>query len=62
MAKFKLDSKNSMIGGVCAGLEDYTGIDVTIWRIIFLLGMLLTTFPFFLIYNYIVDCITNKII
>ena len=25
---------NRMLGGVCGGLEDYTGIDVTIWRLI----------------------------
>ena len=26
---------NKMIAGVCGGLEDYTNIDATIWRIIF---------------------------
>ena len=26
-----------MFGGVCGGLEDYTGIDVTLWRLIFVL-------------------------
>ena len=24
-----------MIAGICGGLEDYTGVDVTIWRIVF---------------------------
>ncbi|MBL8122387.1 PspC domain-containing protein [Candidatus Saccharibacteria bacterium] len=25
------------IAGICGGLEDYTGLDATLWRIIFLL-------------------------
>lgn len=28
--------KDKKIAGVCGGLAQYTGIDVTIWRIIFL--------------------------
>jgi len=50
MAKFKLDEKNSMIGGVCSGLGDYTNVDVSIWRLIFIFGTLFTTFPFSLVY------------
>lgn len=26
---------NRMIAGVCGGLGDYTGIDATVWRLIF---------------------------
>jgi phage shock protein C len=31
-----------MIGGVCAGLGDYFGIDPTLIRLVFVLGALLT--------------------
>jgi len=30
--------KNGAIGGVCAGLADYTGIDVSFIRIMFIFG------------------------
>ncbi len=26
-----------ILGGVCGGLEDYTGIDTVLWRVIFVL-------------------------
>lgn len=38
MAKKLYRSRSDkMIAGVCGGLADYSGIDVTIWRIIFVL-------------------------
>lgn len=33
-------SKNRMIAGVCGGLEDFSGIDATIWRLIFVVLLL----------------------
>jgi len=42
--------RNCMLGGVCSGLEDYTNVDVVIWRLIFALGTLFTVFPFILVY------------
>lgn len=41
---------NRMIAGVCGGLEDMTGVDVTIWRLIFVLFMLPGGVPGILIY------------
>lgn len=42
--------KDSALGGVCSGLSDYTNVDVTIWRLLFVLGTLFTVFPFILTY------------
>lgn len=36
---FYLDKKNGQVMGVCAGLADYTGFDVTLVRILFVLGV-----------------------
>jgi phage shock protein C len=36
--KFYLDKRNAKWLGVCAGISDYTGVDVTIVRIGFVLG------------------------
>lgn len=38
--KFYLDKRNRKWSGVCAGLADYTGVDVTLIRV----GMVLLTF------------------
>ncbi|MBL4895089.1 MAG: envelope stress response membrane protein PspC [Emcibacter sp.] len=38
--KLYLDKINGKIGGVCAGISDYTGIDRTIIRIVSILGLL----------------------
>jgi len=37
--RFYLDKKNGQVMGVCAGLADYTGFDVTLIRILFVLGV-----------------------
>jgi len=37
--KFYLDKKHGKVMGVCAGLADYTGFDVTLIRILFVLGV-----------------------
>ncbi len=39
--KFYRDKQNGKVAGVCAGIADYTGIDVTVVRIGFLLAALL---------------------
>ena len=37
--KFYLDKRNGKVLGVCAGLADYTGFDVTLVRILMVLGV-----------------------
>ena len=39
--RFYLDKQNAKWSGVCAGIADYTGVDVTIIRIGFVLGFFL---------------------
>jgi phage shock protein C len=39
--KFYLDKKHGKVMGVCAGLADYTGFDVTLVRILFVLGVVM---------------------
>lgn len=34
--KYYRKDKGSMLGGVCSGLEEYTGIDSIFWRIGFI--------------------------
>lgn len=46
---YRIPSK-AVLGGVAAGLEERFGIDVSIIRVIFVLGTILTHGPFFLIY------------
>lgn len=37
--KFYLDKKNGKWAGVCAGIADYTGVDVTVVRLGFVIAM-----------------------
>jgi phage shock protein C len=37
--KFYLDKRNGKVMGVCAGLADYTGLDVTLVRILLMLAI-----------------------
>lgn len=37
--KFYLDKKDGKVMGVCSGLADYTGFDITLIRILFVLGV-----------------------
>jgi phage shock protein PspC (stress-responsive transcriptional regulator) len=39
-----------MVGGVCAGIGDFFGLDHSVVRLIFVLGMLLGFGSFFFIY------------
>jgi len=49
MKKLLLRKRESRIGGVCGGLGDYFGIDETIFRILFLVGIF-TPIPSIFIY------------
>ena len=46
---FRIPSK-SVIGGVCAGLANRFNIDVTLLRVLFILGLIFTNAPFFIFY------------
>jgi phage shock protein C len=44
-------SRNKMIAGVCAGIAEYFGWDVTLFRIVFVLASILSVaFPGILVY------------
>jgi len=47
--KFYLSKDKAIIGGVCAGLSEYIGMDVTVVRVLASL-LLLSTFPVFFLY------------
>ena len=47
--KFQLDGRNGKLWGVCAGLANYTGIDVTLIRIAAVVVTILGAFPWTLI-------------
>jgi phage shock protein C len=51
--RFYRDTQNGKLAGVCAGIADYTGIDVTVVRIAFVLGTFMgggfPIVPYFLI-------------
>jgi phage shock protein PspC (stress-responsive transcriptional regulator) len=49
MRKFYLQ-RGTFLGGVCAGLEKYTGLDVIFWRLAFLFTLKWTLLPYFLIW------------
>lgn len=48
--KFHLDKRESRWLGVCAGISDYTGINVTLLRILTVLGTIFTTSLLLLVY------------
>lgn len=50
MKKLLKNNKDKMIFGVCSGLSDVTGIDVSLIRILFVLGSLLTGSILFWLY------------
>jgi phage shock protein C len=44
-------SRNKMIAGVCAGIADYFGWDVTLFRVVYVLASILSAaFPGILVY------------
>ncbi len=48
--KFHLDKQSAKLGGVCAGIADYFDIDVTLVRILFVVGTLVGFGSLLLIY------------
>jgi phage shock protein C len=48
--KLRRSLSDAVIGGVCSGLSEWTNIDVTIWRLVFVIGSIFTLFPFPLLY------------
>jgi len=46
----KLQRQNGVIGGVCGGLAEFTGISVIFWRLLFLFLLLPGGLPGFLPY------------
>ena len=48
--KFYLDKQNAKWSGVCAGIADYTGVDVTVVRIGFVLSLFILGPMTFLVY------------
>jgi len=52
--KFYLDKQNAKWSGVCAGIADYTGMDVTLVRIGMVLLTILGGFPWTLIAYWVV--------
>ena len=48
--KFYLDKQNKKVAGVCAGIADYTGFDVTLVRIATVVLIVATSGPFVLAY------------
>lgn len=47
--RFTLDPRNGKLLGVCAGLANMTGIDVTIIRVVAVIGTVLGGFPWTLL-------------
>ncbi len=47
---FRLDKTNGKLAGVCAGIADYFGMDVTLVRILFVAGTLIGFGSLLLIY------------
>ena len=58
--RFYLDKQNAKWSGVCAGIADYTGMDVTLVRIGMVLLTLLGGFPWTLIAYWVVAAMAPK--
>ena len=58
--RFYLDKQNAKWSGVCAGIADYTGMDVTLVRIGAVLLTILGGFPWTLIAYWIVAAMAPK--
>ena len=56
--KFYLDKRNGKVMGVCAGIADYTGLDVTLVRIMFVSAVLMSGFsvlPLYFVAGFMAD-------
>jgi phage shock protein C len=60
MSKFTKNKKRGMIFGVCAGLSDYIGIDVTIIRLLTVFGAIVSGSLVFWIYLLLGILLPNK--
>jgi phage shock protein C len=58
--RFYLDKQNAKWSGVCAGIADYTGMDVTLVRIGMVLLTILGGFPWTLIAYWVVAAMAPK--
>ena len=56
--KFYLDKKNKQWAGVCSGIADYTGVDVTFVRVGFVLLTVMGGFPWTLVAYWIIAHVT----
>jgi len=56
--KFKRSESNSILFGVCGGIANYTKVDATLWRLIFVF-LFFTTIPITILYL-ITTLITTK--
>ena len=57
---FFKDEDNGCIAGVCAGLSDYFGGDVTLWRVLTFVLAVFTPLPIVLMYFIIALIAPNK--
>jgi len=57
--KFYLDRRNRKWSGVCAGIADYTGVDVTLVRVGTVLLTLLGGFPWTLVAYWLIAWLAN---
>jgi phage shock protein C len=57
--KFYLDKRNAKLMGVCSGIADYTGVDVTLVRVGTVLLTLIGGFPWTLIAYVLVGWLAN---
>jgi phage shock protein C len=56
--RFYLDKRNGKIMGVCAGIADYTGFDITLVRVFMVAALFMSSFaifPLYLITGWIAD-------
>ena len=56
--KFYLDKRNGKVMGVCAGIADYTGLDVTLVRIMFVSAVFMSggsILPLYFIAGFLAD-------
>jgi phage shock protein C len=54
MKRYLRSRTSNVIGGVCGGLGDYTGIDPVFWRLAFLLGAFATNVSGIAVWIYII--------
>lgn len=48
--KLYRSTTNKKIAGICGGLEEYTGVDATVWRIVFIITLLPGGVPGIILY------------